>query len=107
MNRIYGLINPSKSNFGLNLAGALVLSLQGLWNAIIYTSTALPIFKAQWASIVESRSHRRSPTRVTGGEAAHVSLEDVRFDDRYDAGSTSSLAIGPPLESSVVQPSGA
>ncbi|KAJ5685162.1 hypothetical protein N7536_007781 [Penicillium majusculum] len=107
VNRIYGLTNPNKPKFGLNLAGALVLSLQGLWNAIIYTSTALPIFKAQWASIVKSRSHRRSPTRVTGEDAAEVSLDDVRFDDRYDAGSTSSLAIGPPLESSVVQPGGA
>lgn len=103
MNRVYGLINPTKPKFGLNLAGALVLSLQGLWNAIIYTSTALPIFKAQWASIVKSWSHRRPPTRVTGGEAADLWLEDVRFDNRYDAGSTSSLAIRP-LESSVVQP---
>ncbi|CRL29435.1 GPCR, family 2-like [Penicillium camemberti] len=104
VNRIYGLVNPSKPKFGLNLAGALVLSLQGLWNAIIYTSTALPIFKAQWASIVKSRSHRRSPTRVTREDPADVSLEGVRFDDRYDAGSTSSLAIRPPIESSVVQP---
>ncbi|KAJ5507255.1 hypothetical protein N7527_009398 [Penicillium freii] len=106
VNRVYGLINPTKPNFGLNLAGALVLSLQGLWNSIIYTSTALPIFKAQWASIVKSRSHRRPPTRVTGGEPADLWLEDVRFDDRYDAGSTSSLAIRP-LESSVVQPGNA
>lgn len=103
VNRIYGLINPSKPNFGLNLAGAFVLSLQGLWNAIIYTSTTLPIFKAQWASIVKFRSRQRSPTRVTGEGTADVSLEDVPFDDRYDAGSTSSLAIRPPLESSVVE----
>ncbi|KOS48219.1 hypothetical protein ACN38_g808 [Penicillium nordicum] len=103
VNRIYALINPSEPNFGLNLAGALVLSLQGVWNAIIYTSTALRIFKAQWASIVKSRSHRRSPTRVTGGGAADVSLEDVTFDTRSDVGSTSSLAIRPPLESSVVK----
>jgi hypothetical protein len=79
----------------LNLAGALVLSLQGFWNAIIYTSTTFPILKAQWASMFKSNSPVRSARRAIPREAADISLEDGGFDERSDAGSISSLAIRP------------
>ncbi|KAL0636325.1 hypothetical protein Q9L58_004672 [Maublancomyces gigas] len=45
INRIYNLINPDATNFGLNFAAALVLPCQGFWNALIYTVTTLPACK--------------------------------------------------------------
>jgi hypothetical protein len=72
----------------LNLAGAFVLSLQGFWNAIIYTSTALPILKSQWASKATSKTHWRPPRGVVEREAADIPLEDVGFDGRSNASST-------------------
>ncbi|KAJ5094912.1 hypothetical protein N7532_007203 [Penicillium argentinense] len=98
VNRIYGLINSSEPNFGLNLAGAFVLCLQGFWNAIIYTSTALPILKSQWASMTTSKTYWRPPGGVVERETTDVSLEDVGFDGRSNAASTSSLAISPPIQ---------
>ncbi|KAJ5761785.1 uncharacterized protein N7511_005167, partial [Penicillium nucicola] len=96
INRIYGIIDPAKTIFGLNLAGAFVLSLQGFWNAIIYTSTTLPVFKAKWAHMAKSRSLARRPVKTSTGEINDVSLGHVGFDERFNAGSTFSLAIRSP-----------
>ncbi|OGE57580.1 hypothetical protein PENARI_c002G00321 [Penicillium arizonense] len=104
VNRVYSLVNHSNPNFGLNLTGAFVLSLQGFWNAIIYTSTTFPILKAQWASILKSLksfSPLRSTRRVTRRESADISLQGAGFDGRSNTGSTSSLAIRPSVETSV------
>ncbi|KAF2815879.1 family A G protein-coupled receptor-like protein [Mytilinidion resinicola] len=40
INRIQGMITPSTPNYGMNLAAAIVLPLQGLGNAIIYGVTS-------------------------------------------------------------------
>jgi hypothetical protein len=40
INRVYSLIYPARTSYGLNLAGAVVLPLQGLWNAIIFAATS-------------------------------------------------------------------
>ncbi|GFF96835.1 LOW QUALITY PROTEIN: hypothetical protein IFM47457_11087 [Aspergillus lentulus] len=60
INRIYGLVHPNEPNFGLNLAGALVLSLQGFWNTIIYVSTTMPsiefLYKVNIPSTLISRN---------------------------------------------------
>jgi hypothetical protein len=72
------------------LAGAFVLSLQGFWNAIIYTSTALPILK--------SKTHWAPPRGVVERETADIPLENVGFDGRSNASSTLSLAICPPVQ---------
>jgi hypothetical protein len=39
-NRVYGLIYPTKVSYALNAASALVLPLQGFWNAVIYFVTS-------------------------------------------------------------------
>ncbi|KAM7202720.1 hypothetical protein V8F33_002646 [Rhypophila sp. PSN 637] len=39
INRVYTLMNPKSANFGLNLASAIVLPLQGVWNVVIYVLT--------------------------------------------------------------------
>ncbi|KAJ6026413.1 uncharacterized protein N7446_004985 [Penicillium canescens] len=98
VNRIYGLVNSREPNFGLNLAGAFVLSLQGFWNAIIYTSTPLPILKSQWASKVTSKTRWRLPKGVVERETADIPLEDAGFDGRSNTGSTLYLAICPPVQ---------
>ncbi|CRG86650.1 Cyclic AMP receptor 2 [Talaromyces islandicus] len=36
INRVYSLARPESVNFGLELASAIVLPLQGFWNSIIY-----------------------------------------------------------------------
>ncbi|KAB5580271.1 G-protein coupled receptor [Coniochaeta sp. 2T2.1] len=40
INRVYTLIYPTRFNFGLNMASAVVLPLQGVWNCVIYCATS-------------------------------------------------------------------
>jgi hypothetical protein len=40
INRVYGLAEHNKANFGLNLAAAIVLPLQGFFNTCIYLFTS-------------------------------------------------------------------
>jgi hypothetical protein len=46
LNRVVTLVRPNDPIFGLAYASALVLPLQGFWNAIIYIFTSLPACKA-------------------------------------------------------------
>jgi len=45
-NRVYGLIYPTKVSYALNAASALVLPLQGFWNAVIYFVTSFAACRA-------------------------------------------------------------
>ncbi|PWW73287.1 hypothetical protein C7212DRAFT_217877 [Tuber magnatum] len=45
VNRIYNLVYPDATHFGLNFAAALVLPCQGFWNGLIYIVTTLPACK--------------------------------------------------------------
>jgi hypothetical protein len=40
INRVYTLVYPQRFNFGLNMASAVVLPLQGVWNCVIYCATS-------------------------------------------------------------------
>ncbi|CAK7219849.1 hypothetical protein SCUCBS95973_003960 [Sporothrix curviconia] len=40
INRVYTLVYPARISYGLNIASAAVLPLQGVWNAVIYFSTS-------------------------------------------------------------------
>lgn len=40
INRVYTLAYPERFSFGLNMASAVVLPLQGVWNAVIYCATS-------------------------------------------------------------------
>lgn len=53
VNRIYNIIRPNKVVFGLNLAAALVLPLQGFWNAVVYIATSTFAVKSLWQDIRE------------------------------------------------------
>ncbi|KAL7273622.1 hypothetical protein RUND412_003509 [Rhizina undulata] len=45
VNRVYTLIYPNATSFGLNFAAVLVLPAQGFWNGLIYIVTTLPACK--------------------------------------------------------------
>lgn len=47
INRVYTLIYPNKASYGLNIAAAVVLPLQGVWNAVIYLTTSWKIFREE------------------------------------------------------------
>ncbi len=62
INRGYGVVHPTKFNFGLQWVAALVLPLQGFWNAVIYIFTSLPACRqlwAQWGMSLSSGGRRR------------------------------------------------
>jgi hypothetical protein len=47
-NRVHGLIYPHVPSYSLNFISALVLPLQGFWNAVIYFSTSRGVWRATW-----------------------------------------------------------
>jgi len=63
VNRLQQFINKDKSIFGLNLASALVLPLQGFWNAMIYTSTTWPECKRAFGEVLDAVSIGNHPSR--------------------------------------------
>ena len=66
VNRVYTLVRPNDSLFGLYFASGMVLPLQGFWNTLIYIATSLPACKALWAEIVAACSSRATrPDRTT------------------------------------------
>ncbi|KAJ9614626.1 hypothetical protein H2200_002763 [Cladophialophora chaetospira] len=66
INRVYTLVRPNDSIFGLDFASGLVLPLQGFWNTVIYIVTSLPACKALWVEIVSVFSSRAPrPDRTT------------------------------------------
>jgi len=52
INRIYTIVRPGEIIFGLNLAAAFVLPLQGFWNAVIYMATSSFAVKCLWQDIM-------------------------------------------------------
>jgi hypothetical protein len=40
INRVHSLLHPERVSYGLTVASAFVLPLQGVWNAVIYFSTS-------------------------------------------------------------------
>lgn len=70
INRVHNLIHPNTVSFGLNVASAVVLPLQGVWNAVIYFSTSWGVCKEEvrktwvwrlvrrWGEAVEERGGR-------------------------------------------------
>lgn len=52
VNRLYALANPADYNFGLNYTEALVLPLQGFWNAVVYVVTSRRACGDLWRGVV-------------------------------------------------------
>lgn len=51
INRVYALIYPKQPSYDLNLASAIVLPLQGLWNAVIFAATSWSLLKAECSEL--------------------------------------------------------
>ncbi|RKF71613.1 putative g-protein coupled receptor [Golovinomyces cichoracearum] len=47
-NRVYSLMYNGQDNFALHFVSAFVLPLQGLWNAIIYSTTSFEACRYDW-----------------------------------------------------------
>ncbi|RDL40785.1 uncharacterized protein BP5553_00764 [Venustampulla echinocandica] len=63
-NRVYSVVHPGQISLPLQYASALVLPLQGFWNALIYTITSAKACRKLWHSIrnmrpLQYRSRRR------------------------------------------------
>jgi hypothetical protein len=52
INRVHNLFHKDQPNFPLNAASAVVLPLQGVWNAVIYFITSWSIFRAEVSRMV-------------------------------------------------------
>jgi hypothetical protein len=59
-NRLYSLIHPGETHLGLAYTSALVLPLQGFWNATIYATTSLSACRELWANIKAGHPFRDS-----------------------------------------------
>ena len=70
---MHNLIHPDDESFGLNVASAVVLPLQGVWNAIIYFSTSWATFKEEvgrtWLGEKVRARYGRGAREGAGGEA--------------------------------------
>jgi hypothetical protein len=86
INRVYSLIYPNKTSYALNLASAIVLPLQGVWNAIIFAATSWNLLREEFGDVMDrcpwwccwwwllpggggggSRRHRRRQRRLSDG----------------------------------------
>lgn len=74
VNRLQQLINKDKAIFGLNLASALVLPLQGFWNSMIYTSTTWPECKRAFTETLDAISSGRRARRTSYGRNSDHTL---------------------------------
>ncbi|EAQ92981.1 hypothetical protein CHGG_01216 [Chaetomium globosum CBS 148.51] len=81
INRVYSLAYPTRTSYGLNLASAVVLPLQGLWNATIFAAASWHILREEW---LEARRRGRGcggfwcagvrggARRLSSGAGGHV-----------------------------------
>lgn len=63
VNRLQSFISKDKPVFGLNLASALVLPLQGFWNMMVYISTTWPECKRATREIMDSIAAAKYPDK--------------------------------------------
>ncbi|KAM0326305.1 hypothetical protein ACHAQA_006903 [Verticillium albo-atrum] len=109
INRVNDLVNPGQVSFGLNVATAIVLPLQGVWNAVIYFMTSWNTVKEEYRSMMHKRSARRLDSRGDsrlGGARIEVirgthrdPFDTARFDRGKRPGSdeTSEFELTPPM----------
>lgn len=100
INRIYTIIRPTDVVFGLNLAAALVLPLQGFWNAIIYMATSSYAVKCLWEDIKEVC--RPIPSRRLSEQKRRQlsTIQATELDDRASKISSTTINYDPERSSS-------
>ncbi|KAI1333207.1 hypothetical protein F5Y16DRAFT_407154 [Xylariaceae sp. FL0255] len=75
INRVHDLVEPGHSDFGLNLASAIVLPLQGVWNTVIFFSTGWKSLREELRATVNS--FRGIPRGQTIADAVRTERERV------------------------------
>lgn len=76
INRVHDLIYSENASFALNLASAVVLPLQGVWNAVIFFSTSWKALRDEARACVESWKG------IPRGHRAAAAARDERDRDR-------------------------
>ena len=100
VNRIYTIVRPDKIIFGLNLAAALVLPLQGFWNAVIYMATSNFAVKSLWEDICHL-CQRQSSNMISMQVQRHDGADTTNdLGDRASKFSSSSHPYDPERSSS-------
>ncbi|OAA53922.1 g-protein coupled receptor [Niveomyces insectorum RCEF 264] len=84
INRVYTLVHPTQTSYGLNIASAAVLPLQGVWNAVIYFTTSWTLLRDEIHRLRQSPWLHRFVGRF--GTAAGASS--------YDRGRLAGNAVG-------------
>jgi hypothetical protein len=79
INRMYDLAIPGQANFGLSLASAIVLPLQGVWNAIIFFSMSWSVLKEEVRKV---RCGDSLGMPEGGATATSIRLERFRDEQR-------------------------
>jgi hypothetical protein len=68
-NRVYSAVHKDQVSLPLEYASALVLPLQGFWNAVIYATTSLQACKELWSNICSRKAtsggRARTPNPLT------------------------------------------
>lgn len=77
INRVYSLVRPESVSFPLAFASALVLPLQGLWNAVIYVTTSWPACRACVRRIWQPRTLEESMNSNTQSKQRKMLMETV------------------------------
>ncbi|EFW99819.1 g-protein coupled receptor [Grosmannia clavigera kw1407] len=76
INRIYALLYPTRVSYGLNIASATVLPLQGVWNAVIYFTTSWVLLREEVRRLgYRSRWFRRLAVKL--GMGAIVGVDGI------------------------------
>lgn len=52
-NRLYNIVQPNNTPFGIYLAAAVVLPLQGFWNACVYIATSTYAVRSLWQDVLK------------------------------------------------------
>ncbi|KAI8635433.1 hypothetical protein F5Y19DRAFT_11580 [Xylariaceae sp. FL1651] len=97
INRVHDIVDPHNYSFGLNLASAIVLPLQGLWNAIIFFSTSWLALcdevRAKMDYFKGVPKGQNAANAVRGDRERIIELERrINRQDRDDVGSELSVA---------------
>ncbi|KAH7112646.1 G-protein coupled receptor [Dactylonectria macrodidyma] len=87
INRVNSLINPDNSSYALNIATAVVLPLQGVWNTAIYFATSWSKVKEGIRAWMSNQSaHHRDNHGGTGLGGARIEVPWGAQRDRSNMG---------------------
>lgn len=88
VNRLYQVAHPENPSYGLSFVSALVLPMQGFWNAMIYMTAVWAEHKRAYATVVS----KFTGDTLTKHSSNH-SVPDVPIKFHEDIGVGSSLDV--------------